>query len=652
MAQTEIPPPDWTETPQAISTLHADSDGDTVPDRIGDVALVAGRVSAGTGVLRADQIEIYIQDATGGLRLMLPPDRDAVLTGDSVMVYGEVSFREGMVEMAAPAIRTIDGPPVKVPTSDLEVADRVGGGSGPDLEAYEGRLVQITGRVIEIDANSRRELLVLISGTDLVQVISHKLRPSPVSFEGVELGDQISVRGIAGQSDLEPPFDRSYTVTPLVEDDVRRGGISPTEYRNGALVAFALLVTALLWAVLLRRTVRRRSEELRASEVRYGHLFDAAADAVMVLDVENGGEIVEANRAAQRAFGITLYGNRPDGRTVRLADLATDEHDAARHLADADREGAGSGILELNKADGTLAPYEIATRRLRDGGGQSFVAVARDVAERRAYELGLLQAIAASDDARERAESAARLQSSILANMSHEVRTPLTAVLGFADILRTEVRPELYEYADSIHTGGQRLLNTLNDILDLARLDAEQASLVPEHLDAAVVIRDAVAVLAPLAQRKRIGLHLQSAVSTLPVFMSNSALARITTNLVGNAIKFTEHGDVHISLHAEDTFFALRVQDTGVGISEDFLPDLFVAFKQESDGHGRDFEGTGLGLAITKRMVTLMGGEIRVWSEKGEGTLFEVSLPREVTADDLLLSGDGQATHDADPVLM
>ena len=138
------------------------------------------------------------------------------------------------------------------------------------------------------------------------------------------------------------------------------------------------------------------------------------------------------------------------------------------------------------------------------------------------------------------------------------------------------------------------------------------------------------------------------------------------TNLVGNAIKFTERGEVRVTLHGAPDFFAVRIQDTGVGISDEFLPDLFEAFKQESDGHGRDFEGTGLGLAITKRLVDLMGGEIRVWSKKGEGTLFEVALPIEAPAvampevSDIPQIeapsgdsyGDGQALGDGDPVPM
>ncbi len=168
-------------------------------------------------------------------------------------------------------------------------------------------------------------------------------------------------------------------------------------------------------------------------------------------------------------------------------------------------------------------PYEIVTRRLQEG--RTFVSIARNVTERRAYEHGLLTAISAAEDAREQAEEAARLKSSILANMSHEIRTPLTAILGFADILREEVPEDLYDYADTIRTGGQRLLDTLNDILDFARLDAERAGLVPEPIDAAVVVREAVALLAPLAQRKGLGLHLQSTAPSVPAFHSASRWA-------------------------------------------------------------------------------------------------------------------------------
>ena len=625
----QTPPPDWDLPLSSIRSIRADSDGDSVTDALGKEARVGGRVTVGTGLLRVAPMEVYIQDGTGGLRLLLAPGSDPALAGDSVVVHGIVGMAGGMVQMVAPNVREIETSPRESSPLSLPLIRRDRGGEGPDIEGHEGELVEIEGRVVEITPLPGGQSMLLLSGTDLVQAFVYKNRPTPITFDEFELGDYVRVRGVAGQMDPVAPFTGSYVIFPLVDGDVRRAGLSPKELAWGVAGAVGLLLGALLWAILLRVQVRRRSEALAQSEARYGHLFDAAADPVIVVDVELGGRIVEANRAAQRAFGVDLNGDRRDGTPMLLSELAADKDEAAFHLAESDREGAASAVLELYQPDGGAVPYEIVTRRLTKASVRSFVAVARNVSERRTYELGLLQAIAASEEARVQAEEAARLKSSILANMSHEIRTPLTAILGFADILREEVGEDLYEYADTIRSGGQRLLDTLNDILDFARLDAERATIVPEPMDAAAVVRESVSLLAPLARRKGLGLHLQSSQSSIPAVHSASSLGRVVTNLVGNAIKFTEHGEVRVSIHAAHDFFAIRVQDTGVGISEEFLPDLFEAFKQESDGHGRDFEGTGLGLAITKRLTDLMGGELRVWSSKGEGTLFEVALPIE-----------------------
>ena len=614
----------------AIRSLRTDSDGDSVPDRVGDAVTVAGRVTVGSGLLRSNLNEVYIQDGTAGVRLALPQDGDRVLTGDSVRVSGTVGFRDGMLEIVDPQVRSIPGPTRSVEPTHLDWVENPLGGEGPDIEGHEGELVVVEGRVLQMDDQQGGRFMLILSGTDLVQIYAYTLRPSPVTFGTIQVGDYVRVRGVAAQYDTAPPYTGSYVVYPLVDGDIKKAGLSPTEYRYSVIGVVGLLLLAILWASLLRRQVRRRSEALHASEVRYGHLFNAAADPVMVLDVERGGEVVEANRSAQRAFGVDVNGDRADGRPVRLSELA-DEDEASAHLAEADQKGAASGVMELSRPDGSRVPYEIVTRRLREG--RTFVSVARNVTERRAYEHGLLTAISAAEGAREQAEEAARLKTSILANMSHEIRTPLTAILGFADILREEVPEDLYEYADTIRTGGQRLLDTLNDILDFARLDAERAGIVPEPIDVAALVRDSVSLLAPLAQQKGIGLHLQSSSSAVPAVHSASSLSRVVTNLVGNAIKFTERGEVRVTLHVAPEFFAIRVQDTGVGISEEFLPELFEAFKQESDGHGRNFEGTGLGLAITKRLTDLMGGDIRVWSRKGEGTLFEVALPMQAPTD-------------------
>jgi hypothetical protein len=130
--------------------------------------LVAGRVTVGTGVLRGEAIEVYIQDGTGGLRLLLPPSADPALTGDSVLVHGIVGFRDGMAQMVAPNIRTVPADPGEVEVMVLPLERRERGAEGPNLEGHEGELVEVEGRIVEIESHQNGQFMVLLSGTDLV----------------------------------------------------------------------------------------------------------------------------------------------------------------------------------------------------------------------------------------------------------------------------------------------------------------------------------------------------------------------------------------------------------------------------------------------------------------------------------------------------
>ena len=622
-AQPDRPAADaWARPAQPIALVTRDvgAEGDAEPGARADSVLIAGRVSAGTGLIRADRTEIYLQDGTGGMRIVLPPDAPEIFTGDSLIARGAVRFRAGMAEMAAPAFRVVEAPPADVPHRKLDLRHDT-------LERHESELVEITGTVVQGDSTEVGWMLVLLSSDQLVQVFAYHDRlgePIPLG-RMFEKGDHVRARGVAVQHDPVPPHTGNYLVLPRAAADVRRAGLSPTFFRWAAVGVAGLLGLALLWSVALRRQVRRRAAELSDSETRYGHLFDAAGDVVIVHDADSHA-MLEANRAAQLAFGVDAEGERTGG-AVALADLAEDRDEARRHVAEASRRGQALDVLELVTMAGTV-PYEVSTRRLSLPSGAVLVSVARDVAARRTYEHGILSAMQEAERAREEAEEAARLKAAILANMSHEIRTPLTAIIGFADILAEEVPPDLVDHIEAIQTGGTRLLDTLNSVLDLARLDADQAELTPEPLDAVEEVRSSARLLAPLAQRKGLVLRVETDAPTLPVRQSRSALDRVVTNLVGNAIKFTSAGDVRVSIHSADTYFAVRVKDSGVGIAQEFLPALFEPFKQESQGHGRSHEGTGLGLAITKKLVERMGGEIRVWSQKGEGSLFEVALPR------------------------
>ena len=677
--------PDWGAPVRTLASLRASMDQLGQAASIGDTVLVGGRVVAGTGLLRADINEVYVQDGTGGLRLVLGPEAEPVLVGDSVIAYGVVSQYLGTLELAAPTVRKVNAPPR--PIEPVRLPDQ-----NPDLEAVEGQLVEVRGHVTQSDSTDGGRLLVLFSGTTATQVYAYRFRAAPVDFNGIQVGDYVRVRGIAAQHDLAPPFNNSYIVFPRSSADVRRIGVSPSTYRTGALVVGALLLGALLWATLLRRMVQARTEALTDSEARYTHLFDATADPVLVLDDE--GRITDANETGRRVFGVNpTQKSRAKRKASRvlLRALAAIPDDADAHLEAARSDECDTAVLELKQADGRMVPFEMATRMLDTRHGTAFVAIARDVEERRAYEQGLLMATEVAEEARtaadaareeserarqeseaahqaseaareeseaareeserarrvseaarqaseaarqeseaarREAEAAAQLKSSILANMSHEVRTPLTAILGFSDVLAEEVPEDLFEFADAIRTGGNRLLVTLNDILDLSRLDAGRMELVPEPFDAVESMRTSVRLLAPLAQKAGIGLSVGTGADEIPVILSQSAFDRIVTNLVGNAIKFTPSGEVRVTLRTRDGRVVLQVRDTGVGIGDAFLPDLFEPFKQESNHeHGRAFEGTGLGLAITHRLVERVGGSIEVESTLGEGTVFTVSFP-------------------------
>lgn len=248
----------------------------------------------------------------------------------------------------------------------------------------------------------------------------------------------------------------------------------------------------------------------------------------------------------------------------------------------------------------------------------------RDRQVRRAIETANQRLI----EANRRLHEADRLKDDLLANTSHELRTPLTAILGFADVLREELDTPGREFAEHILRSGQRLLQTVDGLLNMARLQADTMELRAETFDLASAVRDAAERLRPDAERKQLFLKVFPENVPVPVHLDPTAVASILANLIGNAIKFTERGGVTVLVDADADEVHLTVRDTGIGITEEFLPQLFMPFKQASSGYGRVFEGSGIGLAVTYRLVQLLGGEISVETQPGEGTTFLLRLPR------------------------
>jgi signal transduction histidine kinase len=243
------------------------------------------------------------------------------------------------------------------------------------------------------------------------------------------------------------------------------------------------------------------------------------------------------------------------------------------------------------------------------------------LAERRRYEKELVAA-------RDRAEASDRLKGFILRNMSHEIRTPITNILGFAEILSERIGDEDVQFTQYIKANGRRLLETVTAILDFSKLATDSFELDPKEIDVRDAATDAVARFVDVAEEKGLSLGLDVPDDEQLAHLDRPAVDRILNHLVGNAIKFTREGGVVIRARSFGDRVELEVQDSGVGISEEFRSELYAPFKQESEGDSRSFEGTGLGLAICRRLVELMGGEIAVESEKGFGTTFKVTFPQ------------------------
>jgi len=234
--------------------------------------------------------------------------------------------------------------------------------------------------------------------------------------------------------------------------------------------------------------------------------------------------------------------------------------------------------------------------------------------------------------ARDEAERIAALKTSFLANMSHELRMPLASMIGYAQIiLESSEQSEQGEFAQSIVESGNRLLETITSILDLARLDAEAVKTEVRPLSVTAMAREAVGMLSSLASRKGLELRIEEPDKDDTVNSDPSALRRILANLIGNAIKFTDQGSVTVRVESDRDVVRTTVADTGKGIGEEFLPRLFDEFAQESTGIGRSHEGSGLGLAIARRLCDLIGADITVESSPGAGSTFTLTIPHERT---------------------
>lgn len=273
------------------------------------------------------------------------------------------------------------------------------------------------------------------------------------------------------------------------------------------------------------------------------------------------------------------------------------------------------------RPDGTRIDVLCAMQRIQVDGNACAVIAITDITQREAARKALV-------DAKEKAEDVAQFRSSVLSNMTHEMRTPLTVILGFTPTLREAVDPKYRRFIDLIERSGKRLLFTLDSLLDLAQLEA--GTLTPDlsvqRLDQLVQRR--TGPMREKAKDKGLATHVHAPESPLHVRVDPDLLERVLHHVLDNAIKFTEHGSITIDVEADGDDALIRVSDTGAGIDPAFVPRAFQPFAQESNGLARTHQGSGLGLTVCKHVMERLNGSIDIATTKGEGSTITLRLPR------------------------
>ena len=355
----------------------------------------------------------------------------------------------------------------------------------------------------------------------------------------------------------------------------------------------------------------RNQVELARSESRKTAILETALDCFITIDAHS--RILDFNAAAEATFGYRR--EQVIGKAIPELIMPSGMREAhyrgmQRYLAGGPAVVVGRR-LELNamRADGSEFPVELSVNRIPSDGPVLFTATLRDITSRKQAELQL-------QEAKNAAEGASRAKSEFLASMSHELRTPLNAIIGYGEMLLEEAAEQdaanLIPDLRKIHSAGRHLLSLINDILDLSKIEAGRMELFIEEFSIQDVVEEAVGVVKPQVERNgnSLAVRIEPGIGNM-----RSDLIKVRQslfNLASNAAKFTENGVIRIDVEADADWVIFRVQDTGVGMSEDQIAGLFQAFHQADSSIARRFGGTGLGLALTQSFCRMLGGTVSV----------------------------------------
>ena len=421
-----------------------------------------------------------------------------------------------------------------------------------------------------------------------------------------------------------------YELTYIRKDGSRFGAVvSVTALRDAqdSIIGYLLIGTDNTARQQVEAEKKKLDQRLRDQQFYTRSLIESNTDAIITTDPS--GIITDVNKQMEALTGCTrdeLIGAPFKGYFTdpERAEAAIKLVLSAKKVTDYE--------LTARARDGkkTVVSYNATTFYDRDRTLQGVFAAARDVTERKRVEVELKQAKAA-------AESASRTKSDFLASMSHEIRTPMNSIMGIADLLaKTQLSPEQDKYVRIFRRAGDNLLNLINDILDLSKVEASQLELERTGFSLSELLEKVTEMVALRAHDKGLALVCEIAAKVPNELIGDpTRLQQVLLNLLGNAIKFTESGEVSLRATQDEdgsvpTALRFTITDTGIGIPGEKLGRVFERFTQADSSTTRRFGGSGLGLTISKRLVEAMGGRIWVESAVGKGSVFSFSVPFEI----------------------